>query len=131
MSNPEAILTLAKKRSGIPWIDFTDIEIVAIEPEPVDTHVAQAPTLSEEEMWVQENQEKILQLYQSGATSLEKLASALGITRNSAKGRTLREFRDQIKSGATKFPEPALPIEKIEVFASPATTTTDSPTGNQ
>ena len=135
-----AILRCVKSRSniepcekaiGVPWIEFDDIEIIAIEPDPVDEHVAEAPQLSEEEVWLQENREKILELYQSGKTSLEKLANALGITRNSAKGRVLRDFREQIKAGAIEIPELDLPIGKIEVFDSPATTTTDSPTQKQ
>jgi hypothetical protein len=130
-----AILRCVKSRSdvepcekaiGVPWIDFTDIEIVAIEPEPVDTPIAEAPTLSEEEAWLQENQEKTLELYQSGVTSHRQLCVALAIGRESRKGKALRLFLQQLKAGGIDRPEPDSPVGKNENF-SPATATTTKP----
>ena len=136
-----AILRCVKSRSdvepcekaiGVPWIDFADTKIVAIEPEPapepVDTHISEAPQLSEEEAWLQENREEILQLYQSGKTSLYAMAKPLGISRDSRKGQALKAFLGQLKAGEIDFPEPDTPHGKTEDFPATATTTAGATT---
>ena len=129
-----AILRCVKSRSdiepcekaiGVPWINFDDIEIIAIEPEiePVDEHVAEAPQLSEEEVWLQENREKLFDLHRSGKASFYAATQLLGVSRDSRKGKAIKAFLDQIKAGAIEIPESDSPIGKIEVLSATAPTT--------
>ncbi|MBW4660993.1 MAG: hypothetical protein KME15_20140 [Drouetiella hepatica Uher 2000/2452] len=101
-----AILRCVKSRSktepclkavGLPWIDFEGAEVMAIAPEPVDAHVADAPQ-SEEEAWLQENRAKLVEVYRSGTTSLRKLCETFDVARDSRKGRLIADFLQQMRA---------------------------------
>jgi hypothetical protein len=100
-----AILRCVKSRSktepclkavGLPWINFEGAEVVAAEV--VDEPVADAPQLPEEEEWLEQNRQKLVEAYQSGATSVRKLCEKFDTARDSKRGKLIGEFLQQMRA---------------------------------
>jgi hypothetical protein len=72
---------------GIPWIDFSKLEVIDLTEEP-----------TEEDRWIAENREPLWQAYQDGATSLRALIKVTDIThRYGWKYEALKRLRDEFE----------------------------------